>query len=39
MRLGAYDYVAKPVGPQDVIQVTDGAMAHKQWALHRVPEN
>jgi hypothetical protein len=26
------------VGPQDVISVTDGAMAHKQWAL-RVSEN
>jgi hypothetical protein len=27
------------VGPQDVISVTDGAMAHKQWALRRVSEN
>ena len=39
MRLGAYDYVAKPVAPHDVISVTDGAMAHKQWALRRVSEN
>jgi DNA-binding NtrC family response regulator len=39
VRLGAYDYVAKPVAPQDVISVTDGAMTHKQWALHRVPED
>jgi DNA-binding NtrC family response regulator len=38
VRLGAYDYVAKPVGPQDVINVTDGAMTRKQWALHRVPD-
>ena len=38
VRLGAYDYVAKPVGPQDVINVTDGAMTRKQWALRRVPE-
>ena len=38
VRLGAYDYVAKPVAPQDVINVTDGAMTRKQWALHRVPE-
>jgi len=38
VRLGAYDYVAKPVGPQDVINVTDGAITRKQWALHRVPE-
>lgn len=39
VRLGAYDYVAKPVGPQDVINVTDGAITRKHWALHRVPED
>ena len=39
VRLGAYDYVPKPVAPQDVISVTDGAMTHKQWALRRVSEN
>ena len=38
VRLGAYDYVAKPVGPQDVINVTDGAITRKQWALRQVPE-
>ena len=38
VRLGAYDYVAKPVGPQDVINVTDGAITRKQWALRRMPE-
>jgi DNA-binding NtrC family response regulator len=38
VRLGAYDYVAKPVGPQDVINAADGAMTRKQWALRRVPE-
>ena len=38
VRLGAYDYVAKPVGPQDVINVADSAMTRKQWALRRVPE-
>jgi DNA-binding NtrC family response regulator len=38
IRLGAYDYVAKPVGPQDVINVTDGAITRKQWALRRVSE-
>ena len=37
VRLGAYDYVAKPVGPQDVINVTDGAITRKQWALRRIP--
>jgi ActR/RegA family two-component response regulator len=30
VRLGAYDYVAKPVAPQDVINVTDGAITRKQ---------
>jgi DNA-binding NtrC family response regulator len=39
VRLGAYDYVAKPVGPADVINVTDGAMTRKHWALHRVSED
>lgn len=39
VRLGAYDYLAKPVGPQDVINVTDGAVTRKHWALHRVPED
>jgi DNA-binding NtrC family response regulator len=38
VQLGAYDYVAKPVGPQDVINVADAAMTRKQWALHRVPD-
>lgn len=39
VRLGAYDYLAKPVGPQEVINVADGAMTRKRWALHRVPED
>ena len=39
VQLGAYDYVAKPVGPQYVINVTDGAMTRKHWALHRVLED
>jgi DNA-binding NtrC family response regulator len=34
VRLGAYDYLAKPVGPADVINVTDGAMTQKRWTLH-----
>lgn len=33
--LGAFDYLAKPVGPQDVIKVTQEAMVHKGWALRR----
>jgi DNA-binding NtrC family response regulator len=39
VRLGACDYVAKPVGPQDVINVTDNALTRKQWALRRVSED
>ena len=38
VQLGAYDYVAKPVGPQDVINVTEGAITRKQWALRRMPD-
>ncbi len=38
VRLGAYDYIAKPVGPQDVINVTDGAITHKQWTMRPVPD-
>jgi DNA-binding NtrC family response regulator len=35
VRLGAYDYLAKPVGPDDVINVASGAMTQKKWALHQ----
>ena len=31
--LGAYDYLAKPVGPDEVISAANGAMLHKRWAL------
>jgi DNA-binding NtrC family response regulator len=31
--LGAYDYLAKPLGPDEVINATNGAMMHKKWAL------
>ena len=33
VRLGAYDYLAKPVGPDEVINVANGAMMQKKWAL------
>jgi DNA-binding NtrC family response regulator len=35
VRLGAYDYLAKPVGPDDVINVANGAMTQKKWALRK----
>jgi DNA-binding NtrC family response regulator len=31
--LGAYGYLAKPVGPDEVINAANGAMLHKKWAL------
>ena len=31
--LGAYDYLAKPVGPDQVIEAANAAMLHKRWAL------
>ncbi len=35
VRLGAYDYLAKPIGPDEVINVANGAMTQKKWALHK----
>jgi len=37
VRLGAYDYLAKPMAPQDVINVTDSAITRKTWALQLIP--
>lgn len=31
--LGAYDYLIKPVGPEQVIAAANAAMLHKRWAL------
>ena len=39
VRLGAYDYLAKPVGPDDVINAANDAMTQKKWALHRERTN
>ena len=36
VRLGAYDFLAKPVGCDEVARVTHRAMQHKQWAMHSV---
>jgi DNA-binding NtrC family response regulator len=35
VRLGAYDYLAKPVGPLDVIAATDRAVTQKRWTLQK----
>lgn len=39
VRLGAYDYLAKPVGPADVIKATTGALTQKAWMLRRDSTN
>lgn len=36
VRLGACDYLAKPVDPDVVIHATRGAVLRKRWALHPV---
>lgn len=33
VRLGAFDYLAKPVEPDDVIKATTGAITQKRWSL------
>ena len=38
VKLGAYDYLAKPVVPEAVIRAATGAWMQKRWALQREPE-
>ena len=33
VRLGAFNYLAKPVGPDDVIKAANDAFTQKRWAL------
>jgi len=33
VRLGAHNYIAKPVGPDDVIRAANEAMTQKRWAM------
>jgi DNA-binding NtrC family response regulator len=33
--LGAYDYLTKPINPEQVIHASNAAWLHKRWALHR----
>jgi DNA-binding NtrC family response regulator len=37
IRLGAHDYLAKPVAPDEMIAVTNGALDEKDWLLTRRP--
>jgi CheY-like chemotaxis protein len=38
MVAGAFDYLPKPIGPEEVIKATNGALLHKRWALRRDPQ-
>ena len=33
VRLGAYDYLPKPVGPDEIVSATENALMHKRWSL------
>ena len=33
VRLGAYNYLAKPLGPREIVEATTGAMTQKKWSL------
>jgi DNA-binding NtrC family response regulator len=35
IRLGAFGYLAKPVGPDDIINAAQGAITQKKWALRK----
>ena len=35
VRLGAYNYLAKPLSPNDVVEVANGAIMKKKWGLQR----
>ncbi len=39
VRMGACDYIAKPVAPDDVIRAANDAITHKRWALRSVTNN
>jgi len=34
LRLGAFDYLTKPLGPAEIVKAAHGAMNQKRWALH-----
>jgi len=35
VRLGAHNYLAKPVGPKEVVEAATGAINQKRWSLKR----
>lgn len=37
VRMGAHDYLQKPVGPDEVVRVAAAAITHKRWSLRRGP--
>ena len=38
LTLGAYDYLTKQVGPDQILDAANGAIQHKMWALHTEPD-
>ncbi len=38
VRLGAYDYRAKPLGPRELIKAATDALTYKRWALRAAPD-
>jgi DNA-binding NtrC family response regulator len=38
VRLGACNYVSKPVGPEEIIKAANDAKTRKGWALRRLTE-
>jgi DNA-binding NtrC family response regulator len=39
VRLGANNYLAKPLGPDDIIKAANDAMTQKRWALRSDRQN
>jgi DNA-binding NtrC family response regulator len=39
VRLGAFNYLAKPVGPSDVIKAANDAVIQKRWSLRSVGDD
>ena len=39
VRLGAFDYLAKPIGPDELLEAARAAFLRKQWALRAEEDN